>query len=319
MASEELDALRARLADLDRVVQRALRSGDQRELTVVGYGEISAVLRLEGDGAAFAAKLLPRFDTEQRLLSYERSVREYVARLRELGVEVIDSMILAARQRDKLALDPRPHRGAAHEPGSAYCVQPLVPEPLLCVQQLRRMDLAEGRELAAELFELIARVVPARGASPPRLGFDAQISNWYREAGRLVYLDVTTPLMRSPAGVEALDTELFLASLPYAARGLVRRFLLAEVLDNYYDLQRVTLDVLGNLIKEGLERHLPTWLAVASEHTSSGLELDQVRRHYARDARTWALLQRLRRLDRRWQRAVRDEPYGFLLPPIVHR
>src|SRR5690606_29979294 len=125
-------------------------------------------------------------------------------------VEVIDSVILAARQRDKLALDPRPHRGSVHEPCFAYCVQPLVPEPLLCVQRLRRMDLAEGRELAAELFELIARVVPAREASPPRLGFDAQISNWCLEAGRLVYLDVTTPLMRGPAGAEALDTELFL-------------------------------------------------------------------------------------------------------------
>ena len=37
------------------------------------------------------------------------------------------------------------------------------------------------------------------------------------------------------------------------------------------------------------------------------------------DARMWALLQRLRRADRWWQRRVRRRQYPFLLPGEVQR
>lgn len=44
-----------------------------------------------------------------------------------------------------------------------------------------------------------------------------------------------------------------------------------------------------------------------------------VRRYYARDARMWALLLGLRRLDRWWQLNVRRRPYPFLLPGRIER
>jgi hypothetical protein len=44
-----------------------------------------------------------------------------------------------------------------------------------------------------------------------------------------------------------------------------------------------------------------------------------VRRYYRSDARLWALLLRIRTLDRSWQRRVRRRPYPFLLPREIER
>ena len=116
-----------------------------------------------------------------------------------------------------------------------------------------------------------------------------------------------------------LFVAVFLASLPWALRGIVERFMLRRILDPYYSPRGVVLDLLGNLIKEGLGERLVEWVPVAARHLGEPLSVDEVRRHYAEDARTWRLLQRLRRFDRAWQRHVRRRPYPFLLPGPVQR
>jgi hypothetical protein len=153
----------------------------------------------------------------------------------------------------------------------------------------------------------------------PELGLDGQMSNWAVAGGELIYLDVTTPMMRDGAGAERLDTGLFLASLPWALRGPVRRFLLGGILEKYYQPRGVVLDALANLVKERLERWLPAFLEESNARVRPALSQEEVRRYYAADARTWALLQRLRRLDRAWQRRVRRRPYPFLLPGRIER
>jgi hypothetical protein len=113
--------------------------------------------------------------------------------------------------------------------------------------------------------------------------------------------------------------DIFLASLPWALRGLVKRFMLRSILDPYYSPRGVTLDLLGNLVKEGLDDLLPDLLPLAARRLGESLTIDQVRRHYAADARMWHLLQRLRRLDRAWQWRVRRRPYSILIPGPVER
>jgi hypothetical protein len=110
-----------------------------------------------------------------------------------------------------------------------------------------------------------------------------------------------------------------MASLPAAFRPIVRRFLLDGILDPYYSPRRAALDVTGNLRKEGLAEHVPTAVAIANERLGIDLTVDEVERHYRRDARLWSLLQRARRVDRAWQRHVRRRPYQFLLPGPVDR
>jgi hypothetical protein len=95
--------------------------------------------------------------------------------------------------------------------------------------------------------------------------------------------------------------------------------MLRSILAPYYSPQGVTLDLLGNLIKEGLGNLLPTLVPIAAKHLGDTLSMEDVQRHYAADARMWHLLQRLRRLDRAWQWRVRRRPYSILIPGPVER
>ena len=70
-------------------------------------------------------------------------------------------------------------------------------------------------------------------------------------------------------------------------------------------------------------RACPIWLSLGLEIVNTAVEpaIDEaeVRRYYREDAAMWALLQRLRRIDRAWQRRVRRRQYPFLLPGKVER
>jgi hypothetical protein len=126
-------------------------------------------------------------------------------------------------------------------------------------------------------------------------------------------------MMRDEEGLEALDTELFLASLPWALRGLVRRLLLRSILDTYYRPREVLRDLLANLIKEGIADRLALGLEIVNQRISPAIDEGEVRRYYRDDARMWVFLQRLRRIDRGWQRRLRRRQYPFLLPGKVER
>ena len=58
---------------------------------------------------------------------------------------------------------------------------------------------------------------------------------------------------------------------------------------------------------------------MANERVSPAIDEPEVRRYYREDAGMWALLQRLRWLDRWWRRRVRKRQYPFLLPGEVER
>ena len=112
---------------------------------------------------------------------------------------------------------------------------------------------------------------------------------------------------------------MFLASLPWLLRGPVRRFVLPGILQRYHQPRTVVLDLAANLVKERLGSWIPTVLAAAGDRLEPALIEDEVRRDYRSDARTWALLQAVRRVDRAWQRQVRRRPYPFLLPDRIER
>jgi len=286
------------LERLDRAVARALGSPDSPPPKILGFGEISCTLALDADAGAVACKRLPPFPSERALEAYRECFEDQLERLRAGGISVLPTRL------QRLPGGPHP---------IAYCVQPRVDSATLLPSALRRADERQGRQLLDDVLELALSYV-----SPTR-GLDAQLSNWTLLDERLVYLDVTTPLLRDEHGRERLDVGIFLASLPWALRAIVRRLLLRDVLDAYYEPRTVVLDVLGNLIKEGLDDRLPCLVPVASERLGQPLGLPEVRRHYARDAKLWELLQKLRRLDRAWQLRVRRRPYPFLLPGPVRR
>ncbi len=289
----------AGLDELEARVDYALTSGDESGIDVLGYGEISCVLAWHDGTVAVAAKRLPLFETHTELEPYREAFDAYIGALGGAGVRVVPSR-----------LDTTP---SADGRIAAWCLQPLLDPASLAPDWLK----SAGTDGARQLFERITEAITS--AVSPRLGLDGQLSNWAVDEGEVVYFDVTTPMMRSHDGCERLDTGLFLASLPWALRGLVRRFMLHAILDKYYDPRGVLLDLLGNLIKEGIVEKLSVGLDVVNGRIERSIEEAEVRGYYREDARMWALLQRLRRIDRAWQRRVRGRQYPFLLPGKVER
>lgn len=192
---------------------------------------------------------------------------------------------------------------------TVWCLQPLVDSS--CFLPAVLSD--DPRPIYEKLVSTVTSTIEAQ------VGLDAQVSNWVLRDGRLSYLDVTTPLLRGDDGRELLDLDLFIASLPWALRGAVRRFLLGAILDKYYEPRGALLDIAGNLQKEGLGPTIPTFLQVANAAVDRPITEAEVHAYYREDARMWALLQRLRRLDRAWQRSVRRRVYPFLLPGEIER
>ncbi len=287
------------LEALDQAIESALDSGDQSGLDVLGYGEITSVLGWRGAAGRLACKRLPLFEDRPSAEAYAEQFSRYVGELERGGIEVVPSALeLLPRADSRIAV---------------YCLQPALPEVDLAPCFLAELDEESAESFFSALVERICSCVT------PTLGLDGQLSNWAFMGDQLCYLDVTTPMVRDERGEELLDTELFLASIPWALRGLVRKFLLRQILDKYYDPRGVVVDLLGNLYKERLTEYLPLFIELSNEHVERPITRKEVEGYYRGDARTWAALQTMRRIDRAWQRHVRRRQYPFLLPGSIQR
>lgn len=287
------------LEALERKVQRALETADDSSLDVLGYGEVTLVLRLETDRGAFACKRLPVFPARERFERYRESLAEYLRRLGDGGLSVAGTELW--------------HTTLPSGRIVAYCVQEALPAGRLCSRLLHHEDETWARDFFKRFLDAVDRVVA------PELGLDAQASNWIDADGELVYLDVTTPMMRDARGRERLDVRLFFTSLPWILRDAVRVSMTKSIFDKFYDTRGVVLDFLGNLHKERLDHYIPMFLEQADARLRTPISAEEVAAYYQGDARMWELIQRLRRADRFWHRRVRRRTYPFLLPHAVDR
>ncbi len=287
------------LHSLEYLVEAALSSGDERGLPILGYGEISLVLSWPPGGGRFACKRLPPFRSRERLDAYRATLDDYLKALGAAGVRVVETEMRAVELHDGTV--------------AGYVVQPMLPADHLATTTLRQADPEAGHPL----IEAVASAAAA--AVGPHLGLDAQLANWTWDADELTYFDVSTPLIWSAEGDSQLDLDLLADAYPAILRWPLRRFVAPGILDTYRDLRKVYLDLAGNLLKERLEGWLPAFLDRFNAHLYEPLTEDEVRRHYRSDARLWAALLRIRRLDRAWRRRVRRQPYPFLLPGRIER
>jgi hypothetical protein len=291
-APDEVD-----LIGLDRAVRDAIRTGDTRSLRVVGYGEVSLAVAWPPAQPRVVAKSLPPFDDPARYRAYVELLDEYLAALEGRGVLPLPTVVRAV-------VDGRRRR--------AYVLQPCVPAADLGPERLATADREAGTDLLRGVVAAVLR------ASDEQVGIDGQLSNWAVVDGELCFLDVSTPMLRD-AGRDRLDTALFAEMLPWITRGAVRRFVAPELLSPYHDPRRVVLDTAGNLVRERLTGWIPVLLEVANPHLDPPLTVEEVRRFYDGNARTWSAIQSLRRVDRAWQRHVRRREYPFLLPDAYRR
>ncbi|MEL3951889.1 MULTISPECIES: DUF6206 family protein [Streptomyces] len=287
------------LAHLEEQVQDALRRADDSALDVLGYGEITLVLRLRADEGSFACKRLPVFPDRDRFERYRHSLDAYLRRLAERGLTVAPTEVW--------------HTAGPSGRITAYCVQRELPPERLCSRLLHTEDETWAKTFFARFLDRVCAAVH------PTLGLDAQASNWVDIDGELTYLDVTTPLMRDDHGRELLDVRLFFTSLPWILRDAVRVSVAKSIFDKFYATRGVLLDFLGNLHKERLDALVPAFLEQANARLAEPITAADVASYYRDDARMWELIQRLRAADRLWHRKIRRRPYPFLLPPPVDR
>jgi hypothetical protein len=287
--SEPLD-----LQAVDSAVEAAVRAGEAGPLRVLGYGEITLVLGWPSERPTLAVKRLPVFNDRAQLTRYRALLHRYIAELERRGVGVLPTDL---RSTDA----ERPH---------VYLVQPLVARDKMLNRILASAETERDRGAA-----LLGRVVSAvTDTVDQRLGLDAQVANWAVDGDQFSCLDLSTPLMRSKDGSDLLDLDLFLSIYPWALRPALRR-IAHDVMGQYHEPREVIVDVASNLVKERLERWLPSLLEAANERVRPPITEREVRKYFARDKQLWLLMQRLRRADRAWQRLVRRRPYPFLLPP----
>ena len=286
------------LDELEALVEAALRSRDESGLPVLGYGEISLVLGWPPDRPRLACKRLPVFASRTHFEAYRDTLADYLEALRDAGLQVVETQMEAVARAD----------GSV----AGYVVQPLLPSDALVPAVLRRAEPRAGHPLVGELVAATAAAVG------PRVGLDAQVSNWAWDESGLRYFDVSTPMLWTTRDEVRLDVSLLAQAYPAILRRPLRRHVAPRILDSYRDLRRVYLDLAGNLLKERLEAWLPAFLEELNPRLPEAISEPEVRSYYRSDARLWEMLLRMRRLDRAW-RLRTGRQYPFLLPGAIKR
>ena len=170
-----------------------------------------------------------------------------------------------------------------------------------------------------------------------KVGLDGQISNFVvmdydsknptvNENSKLLYLDTSTPMLRKN-GAEAMEAELFLNSTPSFLRFLIKAFFIQDVLDRYYDLRLVIIDLLANFFKEQMPEIIPRLIKrvnqflneEASKFELEPINLVEVKKYYKSDKLIWVIFQNARRIDRYIKTKLFRKTYDFYLPEKIKR
>lgn len=288
------------LRDLEEKVRRALESGDETALRVIGYGEISTVLLNETPDGAFACKRLPIFSRRSEAEEVVGMMDRYVEALRAAGIDVVESESRIVEWDDGTFV--------------VYSVQPALDPESLGPDRLHALSPEDALREVGRIWDVLVPSVS------PALAPDGQLSNWAFVDDRILYMDVSTPFMRDETGAELLNWKLYTTTVPAPIRWYFLREI-PKIMDKYHSVQGQITDFIANLYKQQLERLIPDLIALANERYQFANPLTEasVRAYYKEDAATYELLQRVKRADRWWQSRVFRRTYPYLLPPKIER
>ncbi len=287
---------------------------------VLGYGEISTVFAIERDSMrGLAFKRLSIFETQAELVEYVGIYEEYERLLEEvIGI----------------GLPPNGYAAFPDDSGRPifYIIQEQEPVESIGSTLVHTLDDATLLALFGHLLRELGKVWAFNGRQDEvQVGFDGQISNWaIQPAGgdappTLRYLDTSTPLFRV-GGREQLNPEMFLRSAPSFLRWVLRLFFMDDVVNRYYDLRRVVIDVIANFYKEGRPELIPAlvdaanaFFAAESPAACAPITVKEVRAYYKEDAFIWSLYLGMRRLDRWLTARLLRRRYPYILPGRITR
>ena len=125
--------LTADLNQLDQEIERALITGNEDDLPILGYGEINPVLGWSSSEGLLAVKRLPIFDTNERLFRYQSQFDEFINALRASQINVIESKLIVVNRDDGRF--------------AAYCIQPALLSQALLPEVIRLSDDNKRKEI----------------------------------------------------------------------------------------------------------------------------------------------------------------------------
>jgi hypothetical protein len=293
---------------------------------ILGYGEISTVFAIHVKGLeGLAFKRLPLFHNQAEIEAYQTAYEKYNRILQEeIG----------------LHLPGYSHASLSNPAGRPifYIIQRQLPSASIGNQAIRLLSTDMTLALVRRVLSVLHRVWAFnRRQDQLQIALDGQISNWsidgfdaqnphVDDATKLTYLDTSTPLFRVE-GVEQLNTELFLRSAPSFLAWILRLLFLEDVVDRYYDLRRVAIDLVANFYKEQRPDLIPPILHLvndfftgeAAELGISPVQEQEVRSYYREDALIWTLYLSFRRFDRFLQTRLLGREYPYILPGKIKR
>jgi len=274
---------------------------------IVGYGEISSIFKVQGfEGWIY--KRLPLFETQKQAEDYAKKYKDYVALLKNTGLSLPNDFYLIVNGHTKVVL---------------YLAQKEINRENLCQNRLHSQTDEENLNMLQKIFLEIRKIFQFNEKQQVKteLSIDGQISNWAIEGDNMLYFDTSTPLFRLN-GKEQMNPDLILSSAPKALVWMIKLFFLQDVMDRYYDIRLVFIDVVANLYKEQKTTLIDSALAKANNLLPKGVEeisRKEIDKYYKEDKFIWQLFLGLRRLDRWITTKIFRKRYEFILPGKIKR
>ena len=272
---------------------------------IVGYGEISSIFKINPYNQ-WVIKRLPLFTKVTEANIYSKNYKTYTSKLKQAGLNLPDDKIFIISDK-KVVL---------------YLAQEALKKEDLCQNKLHSLSNEDVIEMLNNIFLNIKKVADFNKKNKPKieLSIDGQVSNWALVNNELLFFDTSTPLFKID-DEEQLDPELLLNSTPKALRWIIRKFFLKEVMDRYYDLHLVFMDVIANLHKEKRQDLIDETIKKANnllvkEEMITRKEVDK---YYANDKFIWQLFLALRQMDRWLTTHIFNNQYEFILPGKIKR
>jgi Family of unknown function (DUF6206) len=273
---------------------------------VKGYGEISSIFSVEGI-SGWVFKRLPLFNKPDEANTYVSNYLTYTNALKQAGLNLpTDSANIV--EGEKIVL---------------YVGQQEYAAKNFCHNLLHTLNHQEVLSMINSILLAIKKVWDFNRRNKPELelSIDGQVSNWAIIKDRVVYVDTSTPLFKVN-GKEQLDPELLLNSTPGALKWIIRNYFLKEVMERYYDLRLVFIDLTANLHKEQKLELITEAIDMANNHLPKDMNkitVKEVDAYYKDDKFTWQLFLFFRKIDRWLTNKVLRRNYQFILPGKIKR
>ncbi|MHA1986033.1 MAG: DUF6206 family protein [Promethearchaeota archaeon] len=313
------------LKDFEKTIDTIHPETGKIPIKILGFGEISLVFEIIGDSEQLAYKRIPIFKNEKQVRRHVWAYNEYCRIIeKEIGLILPEHKVIWFLDDNgkiqfysiQAKIDPESVGNKIIHQVSDDEIEVLV---LLVLRELKKVWT-----LNKENSEL-------------EIGLDGQISNFVvmnyesknptvTEKSKLLYLDTSTPMLRKN-GTDAMEGELFLNSTPSFLRFLIKAFFIQSVLDRYYDLRLVIIDLLANFFKEQLPKIIPRLIKRVniflkeeiSEFEIAPIRLAEVQKYYKSDKMIWVIFQKARRIDRYIKTKLLKKNYDFYLPEKIKR